>query len=274
MKIDGNYSNIYFGAKNKKTREADDIARLAKRTFPILSSTHIRMYNSGNNTSAYKGILINKLAGQISKSREVSSYTQIQYPYSNKLTAINNFKVGNCYEMAISVIAGLVSNGLYNSKQGSLSVNSEVINKRTGKVEYEITDRIDHSAAITTIDGTNSFDEKNILIIDPWIGFCGNIAKAREEYKKVFDEECKKNEAKARAAFALKQSIKYDKIINVDDYDVRSKFFFNYYENYTEEEMKIMEKGLIQDYKGLVKKPQNNQATGGQCVQDTSSVQT
>ena len=99
------------------------------------------------------------------------------------------------------------------------------------------------------------------------------MAYLKKEYKKVFGEECKKNEAKARAAFALKQSIKYNKIVNVDDYEIRSKFFFNYYENYTEEEMKIMKKGLIQDYKGLVKKPQNNQATGGQCVQDTSSVQ-
>ena len=93
MKINGNYSNIYFGAKNKKTRDADDIARLAKRTFPILSSTHIRMYNIDNTIPFYKNILIDKLAGEISKSREVSSYTQIQYPYSNKLTAINNWEI-------------------------------------------------------------------------------------------------------------------------------------------------------------------------------------
>ena len=126
-----NYNNMSFSAKNKKIRTADDIIRLAKNEFPMVSSTYIdTFYSEGTpEKNELSQSVCKKLSKQIERTRDIY-LSHIPHRYMSDLKshdtevanavllkAVSQSKIGNCYESAVVALAALAANGYTDSKK-------------------------------------------------------------------------------------------------------------------------------------------------------------
>lgn len=223
--------NPSFTSRNKNIRKADDIQRKAKLAFPIISPTYIdTFYKSINSSDKIKREKANTVAKKydtrITAIREMvrrhsfegSTFEekQLNAPIFHVLRCVEIAKAANCHECAAIAIAGLTANGIFDNQRVNLELDLKYKNKKDGKVEYQASIPIDHTAIRTKIG-------KDDIIVDPWLGFADSISGANEKYKQLLiDKDINKEIRTHRSLFRLEKSTP-DNIINPDkDYELKT----------------------------------------------------
>ncbi|MBQ9246515.1 hypothetical protein IJ182_09640 [bacterium] len=229
--------NINFSARNKNIRKADDIMRKAKCAFPVISSTYVDTFyktvsnNNQNSARREKTIRISdKINDFIHKLRDTTD--RVDYfdnaignniPYSNTLRVTSLYKLGNCEEAAAVALSALIANGYTNSHRANLGLQVDFENKKTGKIEDSRKELLDHTFVVTTLDKKNP-KMKDIIVVDPWMGFTDSVSGAISKFKSVYDNNENSNTINtAKSMFKAEQEKKYGKIINFNDYNIRTK---------------------------------------------------
>ncbi len=196
------FDNTPFGARNKRIRKADDIQRNAKLVFPIVSTTyHDVFYISCSNKNSKNYKRASKISNDINKKLEKkrknndikkcfaiikkSFFKKAQHPLMVELDSLKKTKLGNCGENAFLAYATLLANGYFNSDLVELFYSVKLEDPAT-KGGVKVNRDLDHSFVITDM---NSKDEKQEIIVDPWLGFAGSKTDAAERFSILWDDD-------------------------------------------------------------------------------------
>lgn len=182
---------ITFEGRQKTIQTAYTIGLKAHNLYPHVSSSQVKKrYLKVNNISEFSQKPLpefcSKISGKIIELRKLLKNNNTKI--CDFIYAIQDKKVGNCFEEALlAEIIGKL-NGQKNIYVGNIFVKKENVPEKKN---------IDHSVAFITnkkIKSKKEYEFKNneALIIDPWLGiadFAGNyFTKLKNQYKKLFSE--------------------------------------------------------------------------------------
>lgn len=217
---------VSFKSHKKEVKEAQDIMRKAQSTFPMVSSTRIMTNYDLINKPAPKQKLIDDIQEEICLMREDADYKQrlagyVDNPYRAFVEGIKRIKKGNCLECAVSAAAGLYANG-YSADVVSLYMNHSFINKKTGRVEYKEGAYLDHAFAVTDMGKRGQK-----IILDPWLGLCGDWKDVNPKFHSLFDSDSKviQYKDKNREEFIKRLKMEYSPY-DISDYEERLGFSY------------------------------------------------
>ena len=268
MKICSQYLNTSFGAKNKRIRDADHIMRTAKKQFPIVSSSYIDTFysDSSQNKIKLRNSVSEKIADLIEHVRDIylSDYPAM-YDSSIEtvpgldlntilLQCLKKHKVGNCSENASLAVAALTANGIDDAKKCYLYLNTYFINKQDRSILYKSSTPLDHSFAMTSM-GKHSRNIKDLIVVDPWLGFADSATNAVAKYKQYLCPTEKIAEIQQAEDIIFRNSMKQKGIeLSPDDYEIKSNIHFFEFDLTTKEQSKNLERYLKLKYPNIVVK--------------------
>ena len=266
-----------FGAKNKKIRDADDIMRISINEFPRLSSTYIDTFYLSTKNEQKSPLhhlakhISNKLCSKINAQREIikkrTDVNSAVMSYALTAAGVEKNKAANCEEAAICALAALTANGMYNSRRMFLYLQTDYIDKKTGECVYSGQSPLDHSFVITTMSDLKLGEakEKDIIVVDPWLGFTDSLSNAKARFKQIYDaSDMNSINQYHKSLFKLKIMEQTHQEPNYNDYDIKQKLILVNADKYDENDMKQLGNFMKVYYNGLVKKPQNIPASSGQ----------
>ncbi len=169
--------NTNFTARNATIRRADDIVRLARKAFPMISSSKIDTFK---NISSFKGLLL-KTSRDLNEERfrrsdRIDSHKSVAGKVFVLLESLRTKKLGNCAEHAEVALLAAKFNGIKNAYLASLMTPDKK--------------PLDHCVILV--------EDKKPYIIDGWLGFADYVPEAKKrwqkEYKYMFDFEEAKTE--------------------------------------------------------------------------------
>lgn len=261
--------NISFKSRNKNIRKADDIQRRARQVFPVLSSSYIdEFYLSGNQKEAgtekdlvfrkllkkvdTKILAIREVAKNRNKYRSIANNKNNGALYVSTLQSLKLLKAGNCQECAMAVLAALAANGFYNSKRVSLALELSYVDKKTGECVYKNTYPIDHSFVVTSLD-KNMQDERDLIVIDSWLGFTDSVSGAKNRFKSFFTND-RYNSILSynKSMFKLFMRGLSRDSFNFDDYELRKNFKFFDSDHYNADDFKNLGLYSQEIYRDLI----------------------
>ncbi len=249
------FNNIYslsFKAHKKEIRDADDIQRQARKTFPFISSSYVDEFyltadkNKFEKKNQRAREISDKLYAKLKVGRNIVKYPFLyglrvsdfekEIPYAMVLSTLPMIKTGNCHECAVASLAALTANGYYDSHKIDLMLETQLINKKTGEVENTTLDSLDHSFVVSSM-GKNSDKEEDQVVLDSWLGFADSVSGAKARFKQIYsddylDEIYKKN----RSLYRLEKA-KQGEAIFFDDYECKQKMVFKRSDPFTEKQM-------------------------------------
>ncbi len=243
-------NTLNFKSRKPEIREADHIQRLAKKQFPMASSTYV-YYFYDTAEKNYDGIFkhLDFLNNKITASREKANW---QYkkncPYIANLNEVKKSKVGNCFEASMAAVCALLANGYNNTKRGNLMYVVDFLDKKTGEVVGTGKTPIDHNFAITDM---NTGGERNI-ILDPWFGFADTKEGAIAKYKIFFNHINLKKAISYAYCNAFKKLLvpKSNKVIK--KYNIKSHLGIEEYKDFNEDGKQNMTAYAKENYPNLV----------------------
>lgn len=268
---------VNFSARNKYIRKADDILRTSKSVFPMISPTYMDefYYSTKENNDSEKTetaiglkelqhfrLRLARVKAQDKKIHILRETGKI-IPYTAELEGIKTSKKGNCQEKAIAVLSTLAANNFVDSQRVLLYLQTQYVNKKTGEIEYQAEDNLDHSLVITTMNRGKIEDakEKDIIVIDPWLDFADSLSGARARFKQVFDKKSYQDITSFhRSMFRLEQMANMSKSINFEDYILRQKFIFKRADDITKKDMNDLGQESRKLYNNVLKTLQSNQS--------------
>lgn len=177
MSISITPSPINFQSRNPYVKKADDIARLSKHLFPAVSSSNIKRRAKGNE---YFNNLIRKIGKKIGENVRCHSSQPDSLARAMLIAStIKKFKVGNCAE--ISRVANLIC-----KVNNMNTLPFQFLVERNGRLQ-----EVDHMALIFPLKQlpetpTKLSKCKDVIIIDPWLGFADFAPKMQEKYNKDY----------------------------------------------------------------------------------------
>ena len=150
--------NTNFTARNATIRRADDIARLAKNAFPMISSSKIDTFK---NASRFVGFLM-KISRELNEERfrrsdKIDSHKSVAGKVFVLLESLKTKKLGNCAEHAEVALLAAKFNGIKKACLASLITPDKK--------------PLDHCVILVE-------DEKP-YIIDAWLGFADYIPESK-----------------------------------------------------------------------------------------------
>lgn len=158
--------NTKFTARNATIRRADDIARLAKNAFPMISSSKIDTFK---NVSHFKSFLL-KISIELNEERflrsdKINSCGTIVGRVFVLLESLKRKKLGNCAEHAEVALLTAKLNGIKNAYLASLITP----NKKP----------LDHAVILV--------EDKKPYVIDGWLGFADYVPEAKKRWQKEYN---------------------------------------------------------------------------------------
>lgn len=257
-------SSPYFTSRKKEIRDADDIQRKTRQTFPMMSPTYIDEFYGvtkfRSKNKSYARRISDKKYDTIAKSRDIAQYPDAfglrvsqfekNTPYIIDLNLMKATKLGNCMENAKAAVATLCANGYYNSKRAGLYLQVDFVNKKTGELEHSELGSLDHSFAVTDMNEGNGYK----YVVDPWLGFADGVEGAISRFKQVYSEKDYHTPiSDIRYRFVMKKRRKNEEFYS-ENYDVKTRMKIVIMEDYSEEKMKdlgdysrIMYDGIVLD---------------------------
>ncbi len=186
---------VSFKSHSKEVRDAEQIMRKTQSTFPMVSPTRITAFYDAMHKPLTTQIKdkVTKMQDEIYKMRTEADSKKKLAEYADNsyrvhIEDIKKNRIGNCYESAIMTAAALCANG-YDSDVASLYVIHNFIDKKTGEVEYKEGGFLDHAFAVTNM-GRNTTDRNKQIILDPWVGICGEWDEINSKYHALFSNDC------------------------------------------------------------------------------------
>lgn len=241
MKVSFNNNPAFsFKARNRNIRQADDIMRKARNTFPLISPTYIdEFYSVVNNkkndnrekaeeisSNLYsKLVVIRRMAKNPDGYNVPFSDIEKETPYAVLLNGIDLLKIGNCEECAVASLAALAANGIYDAKRVNLYLETKYINKQTGETEYRALNNLDHSFVVTSM-GKKSDKEKDLVVVDTWLGFADSVSGAKARFKQIYDDGTMRDLFCFNRSMFRLEKMKKGQTVNFDDYELKREFVF------------------------------------------------
>lgn len=226
-------SKISFG-KNPYIKKGEEIQRHARKCFPAFSPTYAdAFYHSKTKDSP----LLEKKIIEVNTARTCVNLMAINglsetsigtdSPIVLSLNTLEARKKGNCEEFSIATLATLLANGYTDSERKYLCMRTEFINKETGQTEYYEVDSLDHALVVSSL-GKNTKDEKDLYVIDSWLGFADTVQGAKSRYKNLSEQRGKLSKicSKRRSDFRLKKLLRDDVLVDTDKYEQKCTLFF------------------------------------------------
>lgn len=234
-------TRVNFGARNKNIRKVDDIRRSASLEFPLMSYTYVRKFyhvaadrNNKYNSTLKKTIA---LADKIYKVRDINKKKSAkdEVPYLSVLKSAKIYKVGNCSEASKIALCALAAKGYNDSRIVKLGVEIAAVNKNTGRCEHIGYKNVDHVFVLTSCE-KNSKEKKDLVIVDPWMGFTDSYSGAIRRYKEAYWDSdivpLLNNVNKCIKYIAEEEYGHYDP----ENYEIKTKLYFKNYDKYNSEE--------------------------------------
>ena len=246
-----NYTSPQFTARNKQIRKADDIQRTARNNFPMFSPSYLQEFyclnGEGQNTpKQVRTIQIaQRIVYKINASREDDraykrNTSRFEPPYVKTLDRLKRNKIGNCHEASISTIATLAANGINDSKRVNLEQQIEYIDPKTKKVVFSKNYDIDHTLILSAM-GKENPKEKDLVVLDSWMGFADSISGAKARYARFLDVN--KNREDFNNSFSLFRVEHFEKtgeFLDKNNLELRHKIVFVDEETPTKDEISFL----------------------------------
>ena len=249
ISLQTNYTKPTFTSKNKNIRKADDIQRIARENFPIFSPSYLQEFyclnGKGPNTPKQvrtiqiaQRIVYKINAGRIVDDESSKSLYFSEPLYIRPLDRIKRTKLGNCYEASVATLAALTANDINDAKRVSLEQKTEYVNKKTNKVVFSKNYDLDHTVVVSAM-GKENPKEKDLIVLDSWMGFADSISGAKDRYSRFIDEN--KNKSDFNDSFSLFRIDHFQEtgeFLDKNDCYIRHRIVFNDEEKHSENELK------------------------------------
>ena len=226
-------NSLSFG-KNPYIKKGDDIQRHARKNFPAFSPTYAAAFY---HKQAKDSPILEKKVIEVNTARDCVNLMTInglnetslgtESPRILTLNTLEARKKGNCEEFSIATLATLLANGYTDSERKYLCMRTEFVNKETGITEYYEVDSLDHALVVSSL-GKHSKEEKDLYVIDSWLGFADTIKGAKTRYKNLSEQRGKLSKicSKRRSDFRLKKLLRDDVLVDTDKYIQKCTLFF------------------------------------------------
>lgn len=246
-----------FCAKNKDTRNADDVMRASSNAFPMFKPTYASIfYKSLKDCDVrekfYYGIA-KKNHENVRKERD-DAIEDINF--AEKITKlIKEQKTGNCAEAADIALMGLLANGYYKSQSVGLECEVGYIDKNTGETVWSYCEPIDHACVLTDMNNPKRKYVEDLIVVDPWLNRSGSVSEMREKYKKIFLTDKKMQQIKYNLRQRFGFEFSGDNLKNKPDLTncaFSTKIVFYTSNKYETQEAKEIGKRMAEKYPELV----------------------
>ena len=135
-------------------------------------------------------------------------------------------------------MATLAANGINDAKRISLEQKSEYVDKKTNKVVFSKNYDLDHTVVVSAM-GKENPKEKDLIILDSWMGFADSISGAKDKYARFIDEN--KNKSDFNDSFSLFRIDHFQEtgeFLDKNDCYIRHRIVFKDEEKHSEDELK------------------------------------
>ena len=107
----------------------------------------------------------------------------------NDIENVKKTKLGDCGESCSLTLASLIANGIKNFKIGLLTFNIDI--KKTGQSEIYQQKNYNTTHEMVVLNSNedyidNKSPKSDVIILDAWLNFCGNIQKANDIFYETF----------------------------------------------------------------------------------------
>ena len=171
-------------------RLMDNLMRRANNAYPRISPYRIftRTSNTSNEQPRYTLWLYNKLE-QINDERERWQGLPLINFFSYMTTFVKYKKIGDCGESSSIMMSSLLANGYKDGRIARLVFDAVIKDLKSGKIKEQKIIDTTHEFVVRNLaenaDPTRTKTYgKNLIIIDAWEGFCGNL---QEGFKRFYD---------------------------------------------------------------------------------------
>lgn len=188
--------NAKFTARKATIRRADDIARLAKNAFPMISSSKIDTFK---NVSHFKSFLL-KISQELNEERylrsdKINSYGTFVGRVFVLLESLKRKKLGNCAEHAEVALLAAKLNGVKNTFLASLITPDK--------------EPLDHAVILV--------EDKKPYVIDSWLGFADYLPEAKKRWQKEYNHMFDFKELRTEKINVIKRrETLYDSFLEAD----------------------------------------------------------
>lgn len=232
-----NNKNLSFCAKKSDIRTADHIMRTSRKAFPVVSSSYIDEFfhsKKGKETGLIEKIS-DRVFEDIANIRELNRRyvapklklkdVDRNIMYAPILRGMEQLRAGNCSEASVGALAALAANQIYDGRIVNLLVDTIYTNKKTGETEFKSREFIDHCFVVTSM-GQKTTDEKDQIIVDPWLSFCDSSSAAIAKYKQIFQDKYM-NKALEQSKKQFVRAKEKDGVeINWDNYEISQRLTY------------------------------------------------
>ena len=188
--------NISFTSRNATIRRADDIVRLSRNAFPMISSSRIDTFK---NVSHFNDFLF-KISRELNEER----FRRLDKIHSHKSTvgkvfvllkSLKTKKLGNCAEHAEVALLAAKFNGIKKAYLASLFTPDKK--------------PLDHCIILV--------EDKKPYVIDGWLGFADYVPEAVKRWQKEYNHMLDFAEAKTEKINIIKRrETLYDSFLEKD----------------------------------------------------------
>ena len=170
-------------------RQMDKLMRKANSAYPRISPYRVSHRVGKKEISPHYIDWINKIGSIVDAQRAKDSSKSFLDIIFDSTIALRKNKLGDCAESSSLIMSSLLSNGYKDGKIARLIFEAEArdlaTNQLVGRKVFDTT----HEFVVRNLaDGAISAEPKsygkNLIIIDAWEGFCGNL---QESFKRYYD---------------------------------------------------------------------------------------
>ena len=179
---------IQFGNK-AEIRLMDNLMRKANLAYPRISPYRVSQRASGKGIAAHYISWIDRIGAIVDAERMKDAEKRFFDIILESTKSLRKTRLGDCAESSSLIMSSLLANGYKDGKIARLFFEAEArdlsSNQVLGKKMFDTT----HEFVVRHLDkGAVASDPKtygkNLIVIDAWEGFCGNL---QESFKRYYD---------------------------------------------------------------------------------------
>ena len=172
-------------------RTMDKLMRRANSQYPRISPYRVSQRAGNKSLKAHYVEWINKVGEIVDLQRTKDEGKPFLDIISDGTKALKKNKLGDCAESSSLIMSSLLANGYKDGRIARLFFVAEAQDLNTGKVVGKKIFDTTHEFVVRNLDENARSSEpktygKNLIIIDAWEGFCGNLQESLKRYYDTF----------------------------------------------------------------------------------------
>ena len=182
---------ISFKGKSIEVKEMEKLVRLANREYPRISPWRVEGQVNKKGLGYRFKSWVRRIGGIVDEQRSETQYRPFYTMIAEDTKAIKQNRLGDCGESSELMMSTLLANGIKDGKIGRLFFKADAIDMYDGEVvatkmldtTHEFVVRHYNPSADTLNPKTYG---KDLIVLDAWSGFCGNMQEAFKHYYDTF----------------------------------------------------------------------------------------